>query len=185
MARSPDIDSQARVVRDLLKEYAERGVLRGVSEGERRGGRTTFTILWHYGRQFRLVLDPRAGTVSFPALLPAVSGRAAMVRELKAFLRRFETDEVPDHRRIDPTKASLRVAVRAGNVSVGLAMRPGRVRQGSRAGRRGHAAPGDVEYCTRRLVHLVQEVFLVFLPDGPYDDYRVEQLGLDPNLAWT
>jgi hypothetical protein len=42
---------------------------------------------------------------------------------------------------------------------------------------------GEFEYCTRRLVHLAQEVFMVFLPDGPYDAYRIDKLGLDPNVA--
>ena len=32
----------------------------------------------------------------------------------------------------------------------------------------------------RRLVHIAHEIYMVFLPDGPYQDYRVEKLGLDP-----
>lgn len=168
MARHAQFDTHARVVSDVLKGYAERGVFRSFSEGERRGGKMTFTMVWHHGRRFRLVLDSAAGAVSFPALLPGVPARSPMLKELKAFLRRFETAEVPEHRRIDPAKARLRIAVRAGSVSLALAVRK-----------------GEFEYCTRRLVHLAQEVFMVFLPDGPYDDYRVEKLGLDPNRAWA
>ena len=41
------------------------------------------------------------------------------------------------------------------------------------------------EYCTRRLVHLAHEIFMVFLPDGPYDEYRVTQLGADPEAVWS
>lgn len=161
-------DQQARAVHRLLKAYAERGVFQGVSDGERRRGRMTFTVLWHYGRRFRLVLEPTTGAVTFPELLPDAPARSPMVKALKTFLRRFETDEVPAHRRVDAAKARLRIAVRAGTVSLALI-----------------SQDGDIEYATRRLVHLAHEVFMVFLPDGPYDAYRVETLGLDPNLAWT
>lgn len=158
----------ARVVGQVLKGYAERGVFRSFSEGERRGQRVTFHMIWHHGRMFRFVLDLGAGTVSFPALLPDVPARSPMLKELKAFLHRFETGDVPEHRRVDPRKARLRLARRAGGVSLALAVKP-----------------GHLEYCTRRLVHLAQEVFMVFLPDGPYYEYRVEKLGLDPNVAWA
>jgi hypothetical protein len=106
--------------------------------------------------------------VSFPALLPGVTSSPSMATELRAFLRRFETEEVPAHRRIDPRKARLRVAVRRGQLSLGLDVKH-----------------GEYDYCTRRLVHLVQEIFMVFLPDGPYHDYRIETLGLDPERVWA
>lgn len=147
-----DARSDAQAVGALLTEYAGRGVFRSVSGGDERRGKTTFTLRWHHDRRFRLVLDPKAGTVCFPALLPDAPARSPMVRELKAFLRRFETDDVPPHRRIDPAKGRLRVTVRAGNVSLALLV-----------------LDDEIEYCTRRLVHLAHEVFMVFLPDGPYD----------------
>jgi len=156
----------ARVVGDVLRGYVERGVLRSVSHEKRRGTRTGFTMIWHHGRSFQLELS--SGAVSFPALLPGVTSGSPMAKDLRAFLRRFETEEVPAHRRIDPRKARLRVAVRRGRVSLGLSVKH-----------------GEYDYCTRRLVHLVQEVFMVFLPDGPYHDYRIETLGLDPERVWA
>jgi hypothetical protein len=62
----------------------------------------------------------------------------------------------------------LRVTARGGSVSLALAVRG-----------------GEWEYCTRKLVHLAHEVFMVFLPDGPYDLYRVDKLGLDPAAVWA
>ena len=91
-----------------------------------------------------------------------------MAKELKAFLGRFQTDEVPLHRRVDAEKASLRIVIRGDSVSVALVVKN-----------------NEFEYATRRLVHLAQEVFMVFLPDGPYSDYRIEQLGLDPDSVWA
>ena len=168
MRRSKDPRLVSQAVSRLLRGYAERGVFRSISEGQRRGGTTTFQMVWHHGRLFRFVLDTTGDLVSFPTLLPEVPARSPMQRELKAFLRAFETNEVPLHRRIDPAKARLRITRRAGGLSVALAVKS-----------------GEFEYCTRRLVHLAQEVFLVFLPDGPYYEYRVEKLGLDPNVAWA
>lgn len=158
----------ARVVTEALKGYAERGVFRGLGHGERRGKTTAFTMLWHHGRRFRFVLDETAGMVSFPELLPGVPARSAMFKELKTFLHQFETGAVPDHRRVDPKKGRLKVGPRAGGVSVALSVKN-----------------GEWEYCTRRLIHLAQEVFMVFLHDGPYSDYRVAKLGLDPESVWA
>jgi hypothetical protein len=160
------VPKDARTVSEVLRGYAERAVFRSFSEGERRGGKAAFHMTWHHGRQFRFVLDSTARVVSFPSLLPDVPPRSRMMKELKAFLHEFETDRVPAHRRIDPKKARLQIVRRAGGVAVGLSVRN-----------------GEFEYCTRRLVHLAQEVFMVFLPDGPYDAYRVDKLGLDPNIA--
>jgi len=157
-----------QVISDLLIGYAEHGVFRSLSHGERSGNKTTFKMIWHHGRSFRLVVDPATDVVSFPALLPGVPARSAMLKELRAFLRQFESTDVPEHRRIDPAKGRLRIAVRAGEVSLAMAVRK-----------------DEWEYCTRKLVHLAQEVFMIFLPDGPYYDYRVEQLGLDPEAVWA
>jgi hypothetical protein len=167
MAVKPKI-APARVVTEALKGYAERGVFRGLSHPQRRGKTTAFTMLWHHGRRFRFVMNETARVVSFPDLLPGVPARSPMFRELKAFLHQFESDAVPEHRRIDPRKGRLKVAARAGAASVTLSVKN-----------------GEWEYCSRRLVHLAQEVYMVFLHDGPYSDYRVAQLGLDPESVWA
>lgn len=155
-------------VTKLLRGYAERGVFRSFSQTDQRGGKTTFNVLWHHGRVFRLVVDTTAQTISFPALLPDVPAGSPMLKELKAYLHQFETTEVPIHRRIDPANARLQVTKRAGNVALTLVVK-----------RR------QYEYCARRLVNLAHEVFMIFLPDGPYYEYRVQKLGVDPELVWS
>ena len=168
MGRNAQIETHVRRVSDVLKDYAGRGVFRSISDGDRRAGKTTFTMVWHHGRVFHFVLDCTAGTVSFPELLPGVPARSSMARELKAFLGRFETADAPPHRRIDSTRARLRIRNRRGSISLALVVKK-----------------GEFEYATRRLVHLAQEVFMVFLPDGPYYDYRIAKLGLDPDTVWA
>jgi len=153
---------------ELLRGYAERGVFRSFSQADRRGGKTTFNVLWHHGRVFRLVVDTTAHTVSFPALLPDVPAGSPLFTDLEAYLHQFETKAVPVHRRIDPAKARLCIARRSGNVAVSLAVKR-----------------GQYAYCAKRLVNLAHEVFMVFLPDGPYYDYRVQKLGVDPEVVWS
>lgn len=74
---------------------------------------------------------------------------------------------VPDHRLVDPDKGRVTLSVRDGTATLAI--------------RANHH-----DYCTRRLVHIVHEVFMVFLWDGPYYDYRCEHLGLNPDtgLPW-
>ena len=143
-------------------------MFRSLSAPERRSDRLVFTIVWHHGRTFRLVVHQRQRTVAFPELLPRVPARSSMMKELRIFLRQFESPDMPPHRRLDPAKGQLRIARNARGVSVGVAVRA-----------------GEWEYCTRKLVHLAHEIYLVFLPDGPYQAYRVEKLGLDPDAVWT
>lgn len=152
----------------MLADYAGRAVLRGLSEPARRAGVTTFTMTWHHGLRFRLAVDPARRVVSFPALLPGVPARSEMFAALEAFLREFASPRVPVHRRIDAARAGLRLTSRGGRVSLTLGVKA-----------------GEWEYATRRLMHLAHEVFMVFLPDGPYLDYRVEHLGLDPETVWA
>ena len=127
-----------------------------------------FWLLWHSNRIFELVLDAEKDTLRIRTLLPRVPVRSPMYRELKAFVNSFFSDERPDHRRIDAKRARLRPTNRRGTVSLTLTFRN-----------------GEYDYGTRRLVHLVQEIFLSFLADGPYIDYRVENLGLDPDRQWA
>jgi hypothetical protein len=137
-------------------------VFRGFSPGPVKNGRATFKILWHRDRVFNLVVDTRAGKMMFPLLLPAFD--ASMTRELNAFIASRQSKDVPEHRRIDPKKAVARASRRAGNVGLTLVLK-------------GH----DYEYGIRKLIHLVNEIFLAFLSEGRYYEYQVETFELDPD----
>ena len=158
----------AGAVEAILRGYVERGVFQSLGAGTPRGTQTAFTIVWHHGRTFRLTVDRAARTVSFPAVLPAIPARSSMLGELRRFTRQFTSTELPRHRRVDPAKGRLRLASRRAGVSLSLTV-----------------VRGEWEYCIRRLVHIAHEIYMVFLPDGPYQDYRVEKLGLDPDAVWT
>jgi hypothetical protein len=152
------------IVAAVLEGYAEKGVFRGFSAHPKRGGKAAYKMIWHYDREYELLLDAHAKTLQFPAVLPGVPQRSPMYRELRAFVKSRTTGEMPAHRSVDPAKARLALANVRGSVSLTLTVKD-----------------GDCDYATRKLIQIVHEIFMVFLVDGPYFEYMVEHLGLDPD----
>ena len=85
-----------------------------------------------------------------------------MYRQLKEFVASRQSENLPEHRRIIKQKARVRCTNRGGNVSLALVVED-----------------GDYEYGARKLIHLVHEIFLGFLIDGPYSEYMVEAFDLN------
>lgn len=156
----------ADVVGDTLQGYASRGVFRGLSRGRTRGAKTLYRLTWHYGHTFNLLVDQSRRTLRFPSLLTDVPDDDGVYTAFLAFLRSRRSQALPDHRRIDAAKARVRSYRRKGNVSLTL-----------------EVADGDYEYGTRKLVHLVQEIFLDFLREGPGHAYLVETFDLGPDAV--
>jgi hypothetical protein len=147
-----------------LENYARRGVFRGFSRGPVGKDKAAFRMVWHRDRVFEFIFDLRRKTMRFPAVLPNLPAGSAMYSELKKFIKSRQSDAVPQHRRIDAQKAQVSSYNRGGNVSLALTV-----------------VDGDIEYCTRKLINLVHEIFMVFLVDGSYYEYMVETFDLDPD----
>lgn len=137
---------EARAVGEVLRGYARRGVFRDFTESNMRIGRIVFRMSWHNQRTYRFVFDLEASELSFPALLPGVTARSPRFRELKAFLRPHPAQELPQHRHIDHCKGELRLVVRHGALTLGVAVKN-----------------SEYEYCTQRLLQLAEEVLTVFI----------------------
>lgn len=152
------------IVSQLLAGYAERRVFHGFSRVSTTRGEERFQIAWHRGRVFELTFDARTCTLRLPELLTAVPASSPMYADLKAFVRSRQSDELPEHRRIDRRKVQIRTYNRDGNIL--LVMK---------------ATDRDSQYAARGLVHLVNEIYLTFLADGNYFDYLVETFDLDPD----
>lgn len=152
------------LVGGILETYAARAVFRGFSHGPVRGGRAIFRMLWHRDRLFELLLDVPRKTLRFPVVLPEVPANSPMYREFREFVESRFSDNLPEHRRIDAKKASIRCGNRGGSVSLTLT-----------------ALDGDFDYGVRKLIHLVHEVYMDFLLDGRYYEYMVEKFDLDPD----
>ena len=148
----------------ILEDYAKRRVIRGFTPAPAAQGKAAFRITWRPDLVFDLILDPPTGTLQLPLLLPNVPAGSTMYRAFKAFIQERHAETTPAHRRIDRKKARITCRNRAGAVALSLTVKD-----------------GDYEYGARKIIHLVQEVFLVFLTDGPYRDYVVELFNLDPD----
>ncbi|QQS47451.1 MAG: hypothetical protein IPM66_01970 [Acidobacteriota bacterium] len=151
----------AEAVAAVLENYARRGIFRGFSRGTVRSGKASFRMVWHHDQVFDLVLDLRKARLRIPLLLPDVPSR--MYADLREFVRSRQSDELPEHRRIDPERAAVRLHNRSGSVSITMT-----------------APDGSLEYATRKLIHLVHEIFLTFLQEGIYFEYAVDKFGLNP-----
>jgi hypothetical protein len=151
------------LVAGILENYANRGTFKGFSRGPDHAGTARFKILWHRDRFFDLILDTKKKTLRFPLVLPEVPAGSAMYREFKQFVESRHSATLPDHRRIDPKKAVIKPSNRSGTVALTAT-----------------AKNSDYDYATRKLIHLVHEVYLVFLQEAHYD-YLTEVLNLDPD----
>jgi hypothetical protein len=156
--------SQVDVVAAVLAGYAERRVFHGFSRGPASGEKATFQIAWHRGRIFELAFNAREGTLRLPELLIGVPADSTMYDDLKAFIRSRQSDELADHRRLDTRKVHIRTYNRSRNILLVFKVKD-----------------GDNEYAVRKLVHLINEIYLTFLADGKYFDYLVETFNLDPD----
>ena len=156
--------SQIDLVAAVMAGYAERRVFLGFSRGPVSGGKAGFQFAWHRGRVFELEFDASKSTLRLPELLTDVPAGLGMDQDLKAFIRSRQSDELPDHRRLDPSKVAIRTYNRDGDILLVLKIKD-----------------RDAEYAVRKLVHLVNEIYLTFLADGKYFDYLVETFNLDPD----
>jgi hypothetical protein len=151
------------LVAGILENYANRGTFKGFSRGPVRAGTAKFKILWHRDRFFDLILDTKKKTLRFPVVLPEVPAASPMYREFKQFVASRHSASLPAHRRIDPKKAVVKPSNRSGNVALTSAVKN-----------------SDYEYATRKLIHLVHEIYLVFLQEAHYD-YMIKAFNLDPD----
>jgi hypothetical protein len=153
-------------VTSILEGYAGRGVFAGFRLNKRQARKADFTVQWHFRRVFSIQFDEAKASLTLVGLLPQVSAAPTLRRELAAYLRRCAAPERQPHRRIDPEKARVSCYVRSDSLSL-----------------RVDVQDGDYEYATRRLVHLVNEIFLDFLRDALYVEYMVEHLGMNPETG--
>jgi hypothetical protein len=149
--RSKAVSSPLNIVRESLQAYADRGVFRSFSE-EKKG---QFTFVWLLGCEMELVVDTEKHVLRFKQLLPSLPTRSDLYRELKDFLAARHNDALPEHRRVDRTRAVLSYTNQRGVVSVTLKVKN-----------------NEYAYGVNRLVNLVHELFLYLREMHP--EYLVE-----------
>lgn len=134
------------IVHDQLQAYARRGVFRSFSPARSQGGQTDFRFHWLWNLPFCLTFDARRKALGFRNLLPDVPARSELNSELKAFIRSCCSDDLPEHRRIDPRRLAVRYSNLRGRVSLSFVVRR-----------------GEYEYGVGKALNLVNEILVGFL----------------------
>ena len=156
-----------QIIRTLLQHYATRGAFRSFSEMPQTSARSaTFQFLWFRDVKFGVTYNSMTRTLTFVNLLPSVPVRSEMDRHLRAFIKSRSDRAVPEHRRVDLKKVGVSVLNRNGAVSVAFALKP-----------------GQIEYGTKKAVHLIHEVLMDFLNEPQYVQYNIDHFNLNPEMA--
>jgi hypothetical protein len=98
--------------------------------------------------------------------LPGVPAHSEMDRRLRTFVVSRCQRTVPEHRRVDLKRLGVSVVNRKGNVSLAFRLRP-----------------KDIEYGTKKAVHLVHEILMDFLNDSLYIEYQIQHFNFNPEMA--
>ena len=117
--------------------------------------RIEYQFLWLTKRPTHAVFDPRAKTLSFPALFPGLSAPA----DLKRIVDGRTSRTVPAHKRIDARRARLTCRMRAGDFSLSVQIR----------GR--HA-----DYGVSHVLNVINELHLALHEAHP--EYLIERFGV-------
>ena len=157
------VPSDVQVVRLVLDHYANRGLLRNVRTTPTVGVTTLFQFTWHYNRTFDLLVDCAASRMEFTGAFPNVSPLSAISLGLSQYIEAMMSENVPIHRRIDRRKTVVSRAHSGTDVSIVASI-----------------ADGDFDYAARRLIQVVNEIYVDFLPNSSHYEYQVESLGLNP-----
>jgi hypothetical protein len=144
-----------RIVRDNLKDYADRGVFRGFCEERAGKTKVSFSFLWLTPRRMQLIVDTGKGSMTFKDLLPDVPSKSIIQKDIKRFLRARCDDALPEHRRVDSRRGEIACTNRRGALSLSLRVKG-----------------GQYGYCLNRIVNLTHELF-VHLGDY-HDDYMCQ-----------
>ena len=156
--------SAASRVGDILEEYARRGIFQGFSRQGQARKKASFLVYWHRAQRFEWVYDVAAQRLRVVCVLPNVTPNSPMHREFKAWLAARRNDSLPDHRRCDRSKMALKCVNRGGQLSVTASL-----------------LDGDIDYGVRKMVALVNEIYLDFLSSGLYFEWMLETFNLDPD----
>lgn len=149
------------MVRERLQSYADRGVFRGFSEQPPIAGRHRFRFSWLGTQPLLLGYTPTTGTFVFRNLLPNVTARSSLHRDLQTFVDGRASPRLPAHRRVDRRRARVRCRLSRRAVSLKLV-----------------ATRNHHEYGVTRVVNLVHELFVylhAYFPEYMWENFDVRE----------
>ena len=154
------VQSLIVVTKQVLEEYAERGVFRSFSQIASKRECDEFRFYWLFNLPFHLVHDRTRGELSFKKLLPGIAAGSPIELELRAFLDSLTAPDRVEHRRIDTSKLKVRISNLRGTVTLKFKV-----------------VGGDYEYAVRKAINAVNEVFLTFL-NVRFPEYMIDKFKL-------
>jgi hypothetical protein len=153
---------------NLIDDYVARGVFRAAALPPEKSGSEAFSLIWFQNQSMTLMIDHRRSEARLLNVLPALSPRTAMDRQLRAWLRARADKKLPEHRRLNPTQLQAKLTNRAGHMQLAVA-----------------SLKGDALFATRKLLHLANELYLDFLSAPERYHWIAETFELDPdNPRW-
>ena len=144
-------------VRQALQAHADRGVFRGFSEKPSRRGKLSFQFAWLAQTPYELTYEPISGVFTFTNILPNVQHHSPMANAVRSFVKNRASDQLPEHRRVNPHKAKSSVFIRNGNMRLQLT-----------------AESGFHSYGINKIINLAHEVFVylqIYFPDYLWREY--------------
>ncbi|MGC4027898.1 MAG: hypothetical protein QM696_03345 [Steroidobacteraceae bacterium] len=154
----------AAAVDQVLRSFADRGAFRSFDASRGKGGTHVFRFGWLRDRVFTLVYDPRGSRMKMPGLFIAAPRNPPMAANLRSYLKTMAAEDRPPHRRVDP--ARMRVSVRSAANDIDLLA---------------HVTEPDAGWAARKLISLVNEIYMMFLSDPLYYEYRVKIFNAHPD----
>jgi hypothetical protein len=152
----------------LIENYVARGVFRAAALPSTRSGRETYRIRWFRNQTMHLDVDVPAGRVRLSDVLPPIAPRSKLDRALRAWLRSRESPELPAHRRLDPAQFQAGMRNAGGSVRFSVVSKT-----------------DDPTGAARKLLNLVNELYLDFLAAPERYDWITDAFDLDPdNPRW-
>ncbi len=145
----------------VIDDFVARGTFRAEGPQVGTGGTAIWRVHWFGGHVLTLRVGRRG--IAVAPVLPPLSSRSTLYRELRAWLLAQQSADQPAHRRLDPAVYRLSVNNSAGDIRVCL---------------KSDAAPADV-LC--RAVQLIHALYLDFLNGPGRLDWVIEAFGLDPD----
>ena len=149
------------VFRSELQTYADRGIFQNfscINVGEKV---SEFKFHWMTEKPFLLRLNVVKHELELRRILPSVPYRSDMDNAFRRFLLARCAEEVPNHRRIDGKRLSIKARNKNSDVSVSIGF-----------------SESDSRLAVKTSINLLHEIFNNFLVEGPYQNYMVEMFTL-------
>lgn len=143
---------------DVINAMAARGVFRATTlPGD------TWRITWFGGHV--MDLEVVGNKVQVEPVLPELSARSQLYRDLRSWIRAQQSEELPEHRRLDARLVSVDVRNRKGDVRLTLQS----------------LQEGSVHTLLDQTLQLINALYLDFLNGPGRLDWVIAAFNLDPD----